>query len=545
MKRKIYSILFVFGLISMSSCELNYLENPNEVTESSSDADFLLNTIQLNVANLFDDIEDTGGRLTRMYNQGGSTYEIAYQPTSFNNSWNLSYASILNDVKAVKALAATKSLKRHAAIAKTLEAYTLLALVDSYGDVPYSEALGGSANFAPKADNGATIYAAAIELLKSAKADFGGTATGTPNDFYYANNYTKWIKFVNTLQLKAQLNRKLVDKAGATTAIADLIKENNFIGVGDEFIFKYGVSVSDPATQHPKFAGQATAGGGDYQSTYYMWQLTEAKGFDDPRAKYYFYRQVNVNTTLASEVQCIGQFKPAHYPEDMVYCLPGTRGYWGRDHLNNEGIPPDGLKRTLYGVYPAGYRFDENKPAAAGAADQATKGAGIEPIMMAANVDFMLAEAALTLGTTGDAKALMTAGITKSLNFVRSWSLTTSEAAKINANETLVQFDAAKVKYLKAVTDAYDAGKTDSEKLNIVAREYWLSLFGNGYEAYNLYRRTGMPSGLQPALLASVGKFPRSWIYPDAYVNRNSNAKQKADFGVKVFWDTNADSFVK
>jgi Starch-binding associating with outer membrane/Susd and RagB outer membrane lipoprotein len=544
MKRKIYSILFVFGLLSMSSCELNYLDNPNAVTESSSDADFLLNNIQINIPSLFSDIERTGGGLTRMYNQGGSTYETAYQPTAFNNAWNLSYSSLLADIKAVKSIATTKNLKRHGAIAKTLEAYVLMSLVDNFGDVPYSEALGGSVNFAPKADNGSSIYAAAIELLKAAKADFGGTATGTPNDFYYANNYAKWIKLTNTLQLKAQLNRRLVDKAGATTAIGDLIKENLFIGVGDEFIFKYGVSVSDPASRHPDFAGQATAGGGDYQSTYYMWHLTEAKGFDDPRAKYYFYRQVNANSTNNSEIRCITEFKPAHYPEDMVYCLPGTRGYWGRDHLNNEGIPPDGLKRTLYGVYPAGYRFDENKPAAAGGTDQGTKGAGIEPIMMAANVDFMLAEAAIVLGTTGDAKALVSAGITKSLNFVRTWSLTTTEAAKINAVETTVQFDAIKVKYLKNVTDAFEAAADNNGKLAIASREYWLSLYGNGYEAYNLYRRTGFPV-MQPGLLASVGKYPRSWIYPDVYVNRNSNAKQKADFGVQVFWDTNSATFVK
>jgi hypothetical protein len=231
MKRKIYSILFVFGLLSMSSCELNYLDNPNAVTESSSDADFLLNNIQINIPSLFSDIERTGGGLTRMYNQGGSTYETAYQPTAFNNAWNLSYSSLLADIKAVKSIATTKNLKRHGAIAKTLEAYVLMSLVDNFGDVPYSEALGGSVNFAPKADNGSSIYAAAIELLKAAKADFGGTATGTPNDFYYANNYAKWIKLTNTLQLKAQLNRRLVDKAGATTAIGDLIKENLFIGV--------------------------------------------------------------------------------------------------------------------------------------------------------------------------------------------------------------------------------------------------------------------------------------------------------------------------
>ncbi|MCP9767434.1 SusD/RagB family nutrient-binding outer membrane lipoprotein [Lacihabitans sp. LS3-19] len=543
MKRKIYTLLMALGVFLVSSCELDYLDNPNAVTESSTDPNFLLNTIQLQFAGMFNGVGDTGKRLTRMINQGGNTYQTAYQPTSFSGLWSTGYAGLLADIKAMKAIAAEKNFKRHAGIAKTLEAFTLMMLVDSFGDVPYSEALDPN-NFNPKADDGASVYAAALELLKSAKTDFSGTATGTPNDYYYGGNYTKWTKLVNTLMLKYHLNRKMVDKAGSTSAISALITENAFIGTGDDFTFKYGVSGNDPDSRHPDYAAQAQAGGGDYQSTYYMWHLTEAKGFDDPRAKYYFYRQVGANSTSTSEITCIGAFKPAHYPEDMVFCLPGTRGYWGRDHLNNEGIPPDGLKRTLFGVYPAGYRFDNNTPAAAGSADMATNGAGIEVIMLASYVDFMLAESALTLGTAGDVKALLTSGITKSINFVRSWSLTTNQAAKITAFESNATFDAARTKYVGYVASEFDAATTETKKMYLIGREYWLALYGNGTEAYNLYRRTGQPSGMQPGLNPSVGPFPMSYLYPANYVNTNSSASQKPDFKVKVFWDKNPDGFI-
>ena len=545
MKRKIYTLLIALGVFLVSSCELDYLDNPNAVTESSTDPNFLLNRIQINFSDLFDNVATTGERLTRILNQGANTYETAYLPTSFDGAWNSGYADVLADVKVLKKLADEKGFKRHAGMAKTLEAYTLMIMVDAFGDIPYSEALDPS-NFAPKADAGASVYAAALELLKSAKADFTvATTTGTPNDYYYANNYTRWTKLVNTLMLKYHLNRRLIDKAGSTTAIAALITENNMLGVGDEFTFKYGVSGSDPDSRHPDYAAQAQSGGGDYQSTQYMWHLTEAKGFDDPRAKYYFYRQVNANTTNVSELECINEFKPAHYPEDMIFCLPGTRGYWGRDHLNNDGIPPDALKRTLFGVYPAGYRFDQNKPAAAGAADMATNGAGIEVMMTSGFVDFMLAEAALTLGTAGDAKALLASGITKSMNFVRSFALSTNQASIINTVDPQATFDAARTKYLAYVATEYGAATTDAAKMKLVAREYWLSLFGSGMEAYNLYRRTGLPADLQPGLNPNVGNFPRSFIYPSDYVNTNSNAKQKADFKVKVFWDNNPDGFIK
>ena len=543
MKRKINTILLALGVFLVSSCELDYLDNPNAVTESSTDADFLLNNIQLNFRNIFRGVSDSGQRLTRMINQGANTYETAYTPTSYDGLWSDSYSGILADIKVLKKIAGEKGFKRHAGIAKTLEAYTLMTLVDAFGSVPFSEALDAS-NFNPKADDGAAVYAAALELLKSAKTDFAGTSTGTPNDYYYANNYAKWTKLVNTLMLKYHLNRRLIDKAGSTSAIAALITENNMLGVGDEFTFKYGTSQNDPDSRHPDFASQALAGGGDYQSTYFMWHLTEAKGFDDPRAKYFFYRQVGINTTSPSEMECITQFKPSHYPEDMIFCLPGERGFWGRDHLDNDGIPPDGLKRTLYGVYPAGYRFDNNTPAAAGSADLATNGAGILPIMLPSFVDFMLAEAALTLGTAGDAKALLASGTTKSINFVRTWSLTTNQAAKITAFESNTTFETNRGKYLAAIASEYDEAVSQTAKMKILGREYWISLYGNGVEAYNLYRRTGQPSGMQPGLQPAVGNFPRSFIYPSSYVNTNSNASQKADFKVKVFWDNNPDGFI-
>ena len=136
MKRKINTLLLALGVFLVSSCELDYLENPNAVTESSTDANFLLNNIQLNFRNIFRGVSDTGQRLTRMVNQGANTYETAYTPTSYDGLWSSSYAGILADIKVLKKIAAEKNFKRHAGIAKTLEAFTLMTLVDAFGNVP-------------------------------------------------------------------------------------------------------------------------------------------------------------------------------------------------------------------------------------------------------------------------------------------------------------------------------------------------------------------------------------------------------------------------
>ncbi|MBN7813215.1 SusD/RagB family nutrient-binding outer membrane lipoprotein [Algoriphagus sp. H41] len=546
MKRFIYGLTVATSLVFASSCDEKLdelLENPNAVNAETASPDFLLNRIQLDYQDMWYGVADRGARLTRQINQGSALYINAYTATSTNGTWSNAYANILADVKFLEPLAEASNFQRHLGIAKTIKAMVLFSLVDTYGDVPYSEAID-AANFNPKTDSGKSVYDAAFGLLNEAAAHFTATSAGTPNDYFYARNYTRWIKLINTLKLRYFLNTKLVDGAASRAGINALIAENNLIGAGDDFIFRFGTTAADPDSRHPKFAGQYTSGGGDYQSTYFMHHLTVAKGFDDPRVKYYMYRQVLTNTTNVDEQECVSQIAPPHYlVGQFPYCNPaGNKGYWGRDHLDPDGIPPDGLKRTAYGVYPAGGRFDNDSGTPVNNPALGAKGAGFHPIMMASYVDFMLAEAALTLGTTGDAKAYLTSAITKNINYVRSFSLGTSESATILGKISDADHATKRDAYVAYVNSEYDAAASTDAKMNVIGREYWLGLYGNGMEAYNLYRRTGKPSNMQPALEADPGPFVRSFEYPNNYLVTNVNAVPKDGVAVQVFWDTNPGS---
>ncbi|MEO6454953.1 MAG: hypothetical protein ABIN97_12805, partial [Ginsengibacter sp.] len=90
-----------------------------------------------------------------------------------------------------------------------------------------------------------------------------------------------------------------------------------------------------------------------------------------------------------------------------------------------------------------------------------------------------------------------------------------------------------------------DAATTTGDKLNVIMKEWYLASWGNGVEPYNFYRRTGKPDNLQLALNPTPGSFIRSFFYPAVYANLNNTATQKATTGVKVFWDTNPDNFIK
>lgn len=520
------------------------LENPNAVNATTASPDFLLNSIQLNYQSLWYGVSDRGARLTRQINQGSALYEAAYAAGSTNGTWSNAYANILADVEFLLPLAQKSNLQRHMGIAKTIKAMVLMDLVDTYGNVPFSEALNAS-NFSPKTDDGATIYAAALKLLDEAAVHFTvATSNGTPNDYFYGRTYTKWSKLVNTLKLKYYLNTRLVNADASKNAINALITANALIGTGDDFVFRFGTTAADPDSRHPKFAGQYTAGGGDYQSTDYMHHLTVEKGFDDPRVRYYMYRQVLTNTTNVDEQECISQIAPPHYlVGNYPYCNPaGNKGYWGRDHLDPDGIPPDGLKRTAYGAYPAGGRFDNSSGVPVSNPALGMKGAGIHPIMMASYVDFMLAEAALTLGTTGVPKTLLLSGIQKSMDYVRAFAVAGAEGAVITAFEPAATFTTRVTNYKNYVGTQYDAAATNDTRMNVVAREYWLSLYGNGMESFNLYRRTGKPVRMQPGLEAITGPFVRSFLYPNNYMVTNTTAVQKQNLATQVFWDKNPAS---
>ena len=101
--------------------------------------------------------------------------------------------------------------------------------------------------------------------------------------------------------------------------------------------------------------------------------------------------------------------------------------------------------------------------------------------------------------------------------------------------------------YVSFVLAAYDAAN-DNGKLEIIMKEYYLSTWGNGWEAYNAYRLTGFPKNMQQTVYsATPGFFIRSFYYPSVYVNRNLNAPTQKALGAKVdkvFWDNNADNFI-
>lgn len=551
MKIKYILAILILSILAGSCKKLDkdfdaLLTDPNKPSATSADIDLYLNSIQLSFPSFFYDVSNNGNALTRMEVFFGPTYPTGQQPQNFDGIWTNAYASILKNADAMIPLAIEQKKYMHAGIGRILKAYTLITLVDIFGDIPYTQAVKGTAELNPPIDAGRTVYDSSIALLEQAKLDLAQAAPKPANDLYYSGSATKWIALANSILLKAYIQTRLVDQS-VKGKIDALIAEDNLINSSSQnFTFKFGTKEQAPDTRHPKYASNYTSGGAsDYLGNYFLYTLYSEKGFQDPRIRYYFYRQtldivaaITDPVTLQFTIPCITRPYPSNYPAGTPFCLV-SNGYFGRDHGNNEGTPPDTQFKTTWGVYPAGGEFDadQDKPVQSGIGG---KGQGIHPIWMSFFTDFVKAEAALTLGTAGDPKTLLLSAIDKSLTTVRDFPATIGVTVPSNFEMTQAQID----DYKSFIADAYDKAATPDAKLEIIMKEYYISSWGNGIEAYNNYRRTGKPSNLQPVLQTNPGPFIRSFFYPSVYVNLNKSATQKSNTAVQVFWDTNPADFV-
>lgn len=556
-----YIVLLAVGaILAFHSCEtteLDITEDPNALTPGQASVDFFLSSIQEDFVRQFegsadfdpndnfqgggstngDGFHELGMQLTRLLNMNGRSYASVFQASDVDDEWSNTYLGILADIRAMNPLAEASGLNRHIGIGQFIEAYLMVTMVDFFGDVPYSETIQATDGiFNPVADPGAEVYDAALELIDQAIGNFNSSAAANPAiDLFYNNNFDKWIRAANTLKMKIYLQRRLVD-GNASADFNAIVNSGNYIqDTADDFQYNWpATSASQPDTRHPRYGLNYTASGGaDYMSN---WLMNLMDTTDDPRIRYFFYRQAEAvpgadippNEEL---LNCSLQSPPQHYTNGgFTFCyLPN--GYWGRDHGDTEGTPPDGLLRTVFGTYPSGGKFDDDSFSAISATAGAG-GKGVSVLLSAFGVEFMRAELALVQGNTVMARDFMLAAFDKSMAKVQAF-LTGREAGADTSFEPTPAEIAA---YRAQISANFDAATTEG-KWDVLAEQYWIAHFGNGVEPYNFYRRTLYPTTLQPNREPNPGTFIMSMYYPSNSVNNNSNISQKTDQSQPVFWD--------
>ena len=220
--KNIYLLIPVLGVL-VSSCELPDNVNPKAAT--SVPAETLLTNALRDGLNLIDNMSQNTN-VSRMMCQyiamtqytDPSRYDFSDRMSN-DAYWDNSYL-VLRDLKEVKTL--IRDLRRdesfnrmnanRMAIVDIMEVLLYHNLVDIFGNVPYTEALGGFDNKTPAYDDQAAIYA---DLQVRLSADIATLTAGAddgswgPEDLVYGGDVAMWLKFAATL--KARLGMRLAD----------------------------------------------------------------------------------------------------------------------------------------------------------------------------------------------------------------------------------------------------------------------------------------------------------------------------------------------
>jgi len=237
MKKIKFNLLFLgFGisLLMFAGCKKAFSDfgdtnrNPNATVTPVPRA-LLTNALSVIGNNVWGNaINQVAGLYCQYMSETQYTDDSRY--TKPNLEWDGYYSGAMYDLQtiinyntddATKVVAQTfGSNANQIATANILLSYYYMVLTDTYGDLPYSEALKNHATVVY--DKQDAVYPALINRLKAAVAQFDAGAT-VQGDIMYSGNITKWKKFANSLRAILALRLSKINATLGKTEFAAAI----------------------------------------------------------------------------------------------------------------------------------------------------------------------------------------------------------------------------------------------------------------------------------------------------------------------------------
>lgn len=421
-------------------------------------------------------------------------------PASTQGTWNNAYFTEIEDLKKVADQGLTTKKPGIYAPAQILQSWDFEYLTDTWGDIPYTDALKGDSaggSLTPKFDAQKDVYAGLLATLTKDATDLNGTSAANElgaADPVYGGSPAKWAKFANSL--RARLAMRLVNV--------------------------------DPATADAQLKAALAAPGGVFASNADNAKLVwPGDGiYNNPMTDNFSTRDDHrVSKTFANILVANNDPRTPIFMQPRQTIPPG-------DTLGQYAGMPNGLSASAAGTY----LLTASRPGAflyPGATTYGTYGSAANKknpsyYMTYAELMFIEAEAAERgIGglTQGQAAGFYNAGVTASM---QQWGVTDATAI---AN------------YLAQPSIAYQGGVAG---LKQIAVEKWIGLVTDGAQAWAEWRRTCQPSTIAPGPNASVSYVPRRFFYPTTEYSLNAanvaaaNTRQGADnFATRIYWDSN------
>ncbi len=247
-------IAFIFAValgVCLSSCSnwLDINENPNSPTESNIETYMLMPAIEMNIAASYGDyLRITGGYFSEVYaHLNGTSNYLTYSQfeqtaSGSSSTYQQLYQRGLSNLQTLLEKASGDNDPGTYLAGTVLRAFTFQALVDCYGEVPYTEALDPG-NTSPHYDDGQTVYEGILQELDVALSEAASSNTVCTNFLFPGENAGNWIKFANALKLK--LLMRMSNVKNVEGEVAALIAEDNFPTADVAYTDCWGTSSTD------------------------------------------------------------------------------------------------------------------------------------------------------------------------------------------------------------------------------------------------------------------------------------------------------------
>ena len=257
MKKYLLFLGLLGAFTALTSCEkyLDVNSNPNNPVVSTPN--FLLpnvisNGIQTQMFTALRTPYITQYIVSRTANSGGND-QYYFTNAQSTNTFNYSYFYSGGNIPQLIQVAQAEGSVYYVGAGKIMQALILAHLTDMLGDVPYTEAYQGGANYTPKYDSQQSIYAVinqlcdegVVELSKPASANFRAFYSTSPSesgDILYKGDPAKWVRLAYTL--KARQAQHLTKKQSYSPAAVLALCDKGFTSTADDAQINFQVAVA-------------------------------------------------------------------------------------------------------------------------------------------------------------------------------------------------------------------------------------------------------------------------------------------------------------
>ncbi|MBP6425337.1 MAG: SusD/RagB family nutrient-binding outer membrane lipoprotein [Flavobacterium sp.] len=215
--------------------------------------------------------------------------------------WTVLYRDVITDLKQAKKLldaetpgtaAETAILNNKKAIVDIHMAYAYSILVDTFGNIPYSESNNIEEHPLPKYDDAKTIYK---DLISRLTADAAALSTSAGSfgaaDLVNAGSAAKWKKFANSLRLRLAVNIYDAEPTYAATEIVAAVTAGTIASNTDNIKLAY---LGAQPNANPLYVDLVASGRNDFVPANTL--VDKMNSLSDPRSPKYFSLNTGATT---------------------------------------------------------------------------------------------------------------------------------------------------------------------------------------------------------------------------------------------------------